>query len=624
MKKRLFALIVALMLFCQLASAYVIISSTPKSDFNAGEAILVSGYVSSEDGMSGFLKTGIECESGRFPSSFIPITIHAGEKLNFPSQIYVPPIIVSSSMSGVCHVNVGLVEAGIENDYAVSKEFQISKGLKANFKIQEKSLQAGIPVNLRGTILRLDNTPLTGVAEVYNVFGGTRYLVSVVNVNGGNFSFVYPTENLPAGEYAIEVFARDMYGNEDTFDAASYIISDKLQLTADADKKDYLPGDEILLRGELRNVLNSAVKSAMAYVSVDGAESAVRIVDGKFEHRILIPRNIKSGEHAISISANDELGNSGAASVPFFIVPVATALKVDMDSPVVSPLKSISLFPKLLDQANDLIEAEIDMAIDDAKGNAVVSGKYASGRKFDYEIQRHAFPGEWEVAVKYGKLKAKSLFSVAEAKEIKIEVSGTNVLFTNTGNVKWKDNAEMVLDGVNGVFTDRMVSNINPGETFTVDLGKQAPTGGYTLTVTLPDRAETFYEFGIPDGKNVYNINIIYILMLLLVAGLIAYELTVLMKKGARMTPKLDHDDLRRLSRKAVSSFDAKRAEERERDKMVADYKRMTLDEIKKTENAMKPLYPDKPWRRRVERKPASPPPKKDEGSGAANFFGSF
>jgi hypothetical protein len=528
-------------------------------------------------------------------------------------------------LSGLCHVNVGLVEAGIENDYAVSKDFEISKGLKANFRIQEKNLQTGIPVVIKGTIARIDNTPLTGVAEVYNVFGGTRYLVSVVNVENGNFSFSYPTNNLPAGEYSIQVFARDMYGNEDTFEAASYIISDKLQLTADADKKDYLPGDEILLQGELRNVLNSLIKSAMAYVSVDGAESAVRITDGKFEHRIILPANIKSGEHAISISASDELGNSGAASVSFFIVPVATALKVDMDSLIVSPLKSIGLFPKLLDQANELIDAEIDLEIDDAKGNAVVEGKYASGKKIDYEIQQYAFPGDWEVAVKYGKLKAKSLFSVAEVKDIKVEISETRVLFTNTGNVKWKDNAEMILDGVNGVFTSMMTSNINPGETFAADLGKQAPTGGYTLDVKLPDRTETFYEFGIPDGKNVYNINIIYIIMLLLVVGLIVYELTILIKRGSRMTPKLDHDDLRRLSKKAVSSFDAKTAENRERQKMVDDYKRMTLDEIKKTEDKMKPLYPDRPWRRRVERKPITPQ-KKDEGNmgGAAGFFGAF
>ncbi|MEK6863732.1 MAG: hypothetical protein AABX27_00395 [Nanoarchaeota archaeon] len=624
MKKRLFAIILAVLIAIQCASAYVIISSTPRSDYNAGEAILVSGYVSSVEGMSGFLRTSIECESGIYPSSFVPITIHAGERLNFPSQVYVPPVIVSSSLSGLCHVNVGLVEAGIENDYAVSKDFEISKGLKANFRIQEKNLQTGIPVVIKGAIARIDNTPLTGVAEIYNVFGGTRYLVSVVNVENGNFSFTYPTNSLPAGEYAIEVFARDMYGNEDTFEAASYVISDKLELTADADKKDYLPGDEIIIQGELRNVLNALVSSATAYVSLDGAESAAKIINGKLEQKIILPNNVKSGEHSISISASDELGNSGAASVSFFVMPVATSLKIDMDTPSVNPLQDVAIFPKLLDQANDLIETELDLEIDDAKGNPVVAGKYASGKKIDYVIQQHAPPGEWEIALKYGKLKAKSLFSVAEVKDIKIEVSGTRISFFNTGNVKWTDNAELKLTGEQGTFTNRFTKNIAPGETLFLDLGKQALTGTYTLTVTLPDTAETFENFSIPEGKKVYSLNIIYILMLLLVVGLIAYELTVLLKRGTRMTPRLDHDDLRRLSRKSVSSFDAKTAAERERQKMVDDYKRMTLEEIKKTEAKMKPLYPDRPWRRTVERRPASPPPKKDEGSGAANFFGAF
>ena len=186
------------------------------------------------------------------------------------------------------------------------------------------------------------------------------------------------------------------------------------------------------------------------------------------------------------------------------------------------------------------------------------------------------------------------MFSVAEVKDIKIEVSGTRISFFNTGNVKWTDNAELKLTGEQGTFTNRFTKNIAPGETLFLDLGKQAPTGTYTLSITLPDRTETFENFAILDGKNIYSLNIIYILMLLLVVGLIAYELTVLLKRGTRMTPRLDHDDLRRLSRKSVSSFDAKTAAERERQKMVDDYKRMTLEEIKKTEAKMKPLYPDK------------------------------
>lgn len=625
MKKRLFCIIFVLLIAIQCVSAYVTISSAPKDKYNVGESFQAAGTVSSEEGMAGFIRTSVECSGEVFPSSLVPVSINAKTKLSIPSQVVVPPVIFTSQMEGICSVRIGLVEAGAESDYALSKEFEVVKELKASFRIEEKNLQAGVPLRITGAIARLDLEPITGLAEIYNVFGGTRYLVSVIQVDKGNFSFTYPTKGMPAGAYTVEVLAKDMYGNEQLFEAVSYTLSDKLKLSASPDKADYLPGEEAVITGELRDVHNALVLDALAYAAFEGTETAVRVVDGKLKYTLIIPESIKSGKHTVSISASDSLGNSGAASAEIFVVPVATSLRVEMENAEVKPLDSVGIVPRLLDQAGDLINADVDVEISDAKGKDAVGGKYTSGEKMAYEIQQHAPPGEWKVSARYGKLSSKTLFRVSEVKDIRIEVSGTRVLFTNTGNVKWKDNADMELNGVNGIFTDRMTSNINPGETFVVDLGKQAPTGGYTLTVTLPDRAETFYEFGIPAGKKVYNLNIVYIIMLLLVAGLITYETTLLLKKGGRMTPKLDHDDLRRLSRKAVSKVDAENAEARERQRMVDDYKRMTLEEIKKTENAMKPMYPDRPWRRRVERRPATPQ-KKDEGNagGAASFFGAF
>lgn len=622
MKKRLFALIFVILIAIQCASAYVTISSTPKDKYNLGEAIPVLGYVSSEAGMSGFLRASIECGDSIFPSSLAPVSLNPGARLLFPSQIYVSPVIVSSSMSGICHLKVGLVESGFETDYALSKEFDVTKELKGSFRIQEKNIQIGSPVQITGIITRFDGKPVTGVAEIYNLFLGLRYMVAVVNMDNGNFSFIYPTKTIPAGPYTVEVLARDVYGNEQMFEAASYVISDKLTLTANIDKINYLPESQVMVTGTLRDVLGKPVSSATAYISMDGEETAAKISEGSLKYTFTLSKTIKTGRHTLSISASDEIGNSGAASMEIDVNPVATSVKVELLNAETAPLESIKAIPKLLDQAGDLINSEIDVSIEDAKGNLVFTGKQASGEKLNYTVQQYAVPGEWKINAKYNSLTADALFNVAELSELKIDVDGTKVLFTNTGNVKWKDDAEVAIKGEQGIFTRKMSKTLKPGETAEIEMGKQAPSGTYSLSVSTPDRTETFDNFAIPDGKKVYSLNIVYIVMLLLVVGLIAYELTLLLKKGGRMTPKLDHDDLRRLSRKAVSKVDAENAEARERQRMVDDYKRMTLDEIKKTEAKMQPQYPDRPWRRHVERKPAAPQ-KKDEG-GAANFFGSF
>ncbi|HII16070.1 MAG TPA: hypothetical protein HA362_07195, partial [Nanoarchaeota archaeon] len=462
-----------------------------------------------------------------------------------------------------------------------------------------------------------------------NVYGGIKYLLDVADINEGQLSFTYITKPVPTGEYVIEVLARDSYGNEQRFEAASYALTNQLNVIAQIPRTEYLPGEAIKVTGELKNVEGEMVTAATAYVSFEGTESAAKIKNGRFEYEFKLADAIKSGRHSVTVSASDELGNSGAVSVLFSVTPVATRLELEMPKTSASPLESIDLTPKLFDQANDVMGVLVNIEMKDANGDAAVSNQYESGKKLRYNVGQYAVPGDWKVKASYGRLKSESAFTVAEVKELQIGISGAVLTFTNTGNARWRDDIAVSIDSAEQHFKDAMRDSIKPGASGQLDLGETAPSGTYTVSVALPDRTETFENVAVANGKKVYNLDFVYAVMLLVVVGLIAYELTVLLHKSRHNKYRIGNDDLHRLARHAQKKWDEKSYEATEKAKMIEDYKRMTLEEIKRTEEKMNPPYPaDKPWRRRVERKPSSPQ-KKDEGkggdmSGAAGFFGAF
>jgi len=593
-----------------------------KEVYNLGEQIPVSGAVTAADSINGFLKVAVECNGRSFPARLVPLNMPAGQRL-FPSQIAIGPVLLSSEMEGECRVRVSVIENNVETEYGFSKYFTASNDLKASFRINEKDVQAGDDLTVTGSIIRLDSTAINGVAEVYGVFNDEEYLLDVVNIEEGAFSYSFTTKAVPAGLYTIEVFARDSYGNSKRFKAASYTLSNQLKVTAVLERAALFPGEQLKIEGMAKTVKGTSASDATAYASFDGGESAAAVVDGKFSFEIELSNAISSGMHTISVSAEDREGNSGSTAVEFSVTPVATSLLLDMQSADALPLGSIEFKPRLLDQADALLDEEIAVEITDSKRNVIYSGEAVSGKRMNYTLLQQALPGLWKLKASYAGLEAVSEFVVGEVHDLKIEVVGAVLTFSNTGNVIWRDDVEVVLEGEKGVFNEYLRKSIKPGEHLQMDLGKQAPTGTYKLTASLPGRTETFENFIIEDGKNVYSLNIVYIIMLLLVVGLIVYELTLLFKKGARMTPKLDKDDLHRLGKTVKSRVDAKTREDNEKKKLVDDYKRMTLEEIKRTEDKMKPAYPDKPWRKRVERKPVSKKGESDMG-GAAGFFGGF
>ena len=140
MKKRVLILLLAMLVMAQAALASVTITSSVKDKYNIGEQVQVEGTVASADGVNGFIRTSVECGDESFPSALVPLLVAAGSRKDFPPQVAVQPVRISSAMQGECNVRVAVIDAGLETDYAVSDGFTVTKELEGTFKIAEKTI----------------------------------------------------------------------------------------------------------------------------------------------------------------------------------------------------------------------------------------------------------------------------------------------------------------------------------------------------------------------------------------------------------------------------------------------------------------------------------------------------
>ncbi len=634
MKRGCIITILGLMLILILPAslAQVEFDELKKNEFNLGDKFQVSGTVEMDRAVEGFLILNMVCKDETFPLQLpIPITLYANEEKSFPEQINVPEINIKDSMLGSCFVEMQLKEDGVIVDEGNSEIFEITKELRGTFSIEQTLIQVGKNVNVNGIVQKMDGTPINGKADVYFNDGVTSYPVPPrIDVVNGVINFENTIEAIPAGDYNVEIIVSDEDNNEQKFKAAKFTLTNQLNIMADTNKYEYVPGQEVSIEGEVRNVLHEPVELASAYVELDGQQFSAEIQNNEIIKSINLPEDIKSGKHTIIIKVRDNLGNKGTMEKDIYVTPIATRLDIDFLVNNYEPGNKAVMDVAVYDQTSDLISDYVKVKFYNPDDDLIATKDILSGSQEEFTFPKYAMPGEWLVKTQYWDLEKEKVLTVEEIKDFTAKITGQVVTIKNEGNVENKEPIKLNLHGEEGDFTIYSKENINPGETVDIELKKNAPSGIYTLAVFEPNgKEEEFDSVVITDGKAIKNLNTIFSLLVLMVVGMIIFMTVTINKK--KMTPKLSNRDLSKLSKNTKTQYKQVKDTERERKEAIDDFKRVTLDEIRKTESANKKNKfsfnrQEPQW---IRPKPRPEAPKKEEkkdenASGAANFFKGF
>ena len=252
MKKGL--LLVLMLFMLPIAYSSILIDGPDKSVYNLGDDISIFGYVITASEFSGFLGTALECNGATFNLPNTVVSMDANEKKNMGSDIQLPKLTISSSVPpGICTLKLSLISGQAVVDSAMSKEFEVRKGLKGDFAIDKEKLQIGKTFKLTGNVYKFSGSNANGGIEIYFKNNETRFLVDIADLKDGRVEYSYKVLQIPEGPYKIDLFANDIYGNQMLFeDVAEFTVVSRLSVSIKASETLLKPGDKVKVYGKDR------------------------------------------------------------------------------------------------------------------------------------------------------------------------------------------------------------------------------------------------------------------------------------------------------------------------------------------------------------------------------------
>ena len=611
-------LLLASILLSSYSFALVQVDGPTRSVYNVGDKFPLSGYIVEDSDVSGFLKIAVKCGPQEFPLQLVPASLKSGTQKTF-QELGVPQITISSAMNGQCLVSLSLVSGNKTYSSGESKLFEATKALEGSFMAEEPRVQTGQPLEITGTILKMDGSGANGIAEIYFTQNDQKFLIDNTPFNDGLFNYTYQTRAITPGAYSIDIIARDNFGNEMAFsNAATFFLSNKLEVRVRADKAVALPGETVKLTGEVKTVLNKAPEGASLELVLDAIRMPVALKDGSFETELKLPGNIKSGKHDITVNAVDNSGNSGSDGAKIEITPVATTLTVITDKQNYLPKDNLGLTANLYDQGSDQINTFVNLDITDPKGEKRSTTEIQTNKLEMFRVPEFAAPGQWKLKASIKTLSNEASFSLLEVKKLDAKVSGETLYLRNIGNVKHAGKITILMDKGREQFPVIYRKSLMPNETVALQLNNYAPNGEYTVTLQLPKETTIANEeplsVKIENGKKLLNLNAFFAVLVAALVFVLLYMSLLKPSPRHKFERKTRYEpDFKMPGDRPRRRAESVQREEKPKDDL-SDFRERILRDIRKTEENASKTFRNK--------RGGLGPGSNSGGSAFANMFG--
>lgn len=491
------------------------IEGPSKDIFNLGDKIDISGYILETEDTWGLFKVDLICAE-KIPLLARTVSIKANEKNEFSEELLIPYYV-----TGNCKIVMSLVVGENTIEQVESDSFEISKDLIGNFDIDEKMVQLGSKVVVKGTITKKDGERIDGLATLYFKKNGDTSLIDSVNIKDGSLGYIFDSAAKPAGVYNLEVFASDLFGNEMLFtDIPEINLVNEIIVVAKPNKESVLPGNFISIFGEAKTVLQEEVSKADVISVLDSVQYKTSVKNGEFTQRIKLKDSIKSGEHKVHIIIEDEQGNIGEADTSFVVNAIPTSIGLYIGGDAFKPNDKVKIIPSLYDQAGDLIVESINVVLLDNKGKEDGKGSVESGKEIEIELPQFAVPGNWQIVARASGLESRKEIMVGEISSIDFSIENGTLVITNIGNIKYKDYIDISISGVKGEFQTQEKISLRPGKESRLNLGYEIDIDG-VYTIMVGDKE--FKDVKIISQSGLFRYDYLYYLLIILFVGFLVW-----------------------------------------------------------------------------------------------------
>lgn len=354
-----------------------------------------------------------------------------------------------------------------------------------------------------------DRIELKTLVTVEEKFSG--FLKANLNCNNLNMDYYIAPVSLPVGDTELAVPAitltESMLGfckinlrleemNENLLEEKellSFNLTKVLGSNLLLDKTEVLPADTIRIEGSISKADGTLIESGEIKFNLQDKNYVAEIIDAAFAYKFNLNENIKSGQHDLMVNFEDEYGNIIAEAISFNILQVPTKIKTSLNDIEFFPGDTIGISASLYDQADDLIEEDINILIYNPKEKLVYEGV----NDLNTELATDAMPGTWIVKSSFEDISSENKFIVKKTQDIEVYVEDGILYIKNIGNVDYKEATEIRVGDAE--FTKNL--NLEPNEVAEINLGKKVyEEGDYNVSIVTKEGEENLGEVEISEA----------------------------------------------------------------------------------------------------------------------------
>lgn len=323
-----------------------------------------------------------------------------------------------------------------------------------------------------------------------------EYLSAAISLEANFRRAVNPLDDPPVRSEMLGecIITGDLLTNDNIMieekNSNGFSVTNQLTVLPVKTKITALPGDSILISGIVNEAFGNNVLKASTKITLDNGSYTVEAVGGKFNLTIELPKNIKSGKHAIGISSFDSKNNFGDASIELDVTAIPTYIKLDLSDSQLLPGAKLGIVSSLYDQADDLINASLDLELESPSKNKVFRKIVQSNENIGYEFSQYAEPGLYLLTSNYKNLLAKTNVNITTIREVKIKYENETVFIENIGNVPFEDELTFILESELKKYPITKIIRVDPSKILNIDLSKEVPLGIYDVKIPLKEGIE--------------------------------------------------------------------------------------------------------------------------------------
>ncbi len=281
----------------------------------------------------------------------------------------------------------------------------------------------------------------------------------------------------------VPCFLRASFNNE-FVESNTFTLSRDIAVEANLEFENLNPGNTFSVSGTASTKSGNPVNGFVElFIPALNLYKSAIVVNGVFNITLILPDNVKSGNHNFTIEVHNTDHNSkkinfGSDTSSFTIGQVLKQVNIKLSQETAQPESEFSFRVEAIDQAGDPMSRDVSLTINQPKGVPFIKKVVKSGEDQIITFLLSDSPGYWSIETDVDGITSRKLFYLSEVNTLQTSLINNTLIVTNIGNAPYSGPLEVTI----GSFVELKQIKLGPGETQKFTL--RAPDGDYSISIS--------------------------------------------------------------------------------------------------------------------------------------------